>query len=339
MKIFQPNFSHIYIENQAKGYPLTKIALQKFSKCKIIEVEHYKDIFNKVGQDFQIQKSSMKLILAKKTEPFLYPASEMVQEFGSPNVFYNTPILNCLYNCDYCFLQGMYSSGNMVIFVNEDDFMDSIKKKMELLDVLVNPMIVSISYNTDILAMENIIPMASRWIEFAKTQKDLIIEIRTKSALFSLINNINPSKNIILSWTLSPEVVAKEYESTSPPFRSRLLSAKAALKKGWPVRLCFDPVILFDGWYDVYNDFFNEVFNEIDPIKVRDVTAGVFRMNKDFYKRIKRREPSSKLFYDNYEVNNGVVTIDKKKRTDSLSKLKELLTNFMPESKISIWGE
>ena len=78
------------------GFPI-----EKFSKSTIIEINHYKDVFNRPNQDFQIQKSSMKLILAKKTAPFLYPASEMVQEFGSPNVFYNTPILNCLYNCDY----------------------------------------------------------------------------------------------------------------------------------------------------------------------------------------------------------------------------------------------
>ena len=45
-------------------------------------------------------------------------------------------------------------------------------------------MIVAISYNTDIMAMENILPLTARWIKFAKRMKDLIIEIRTKSALF-----------------------------------------------------------------------------------------------------------------------------------------------------------
>ena len=57
--------------------------------------------------------------------------------------------------------------------------------------------------------------------------KDLIIEIRTKSALFSLIQDINPSKNIVLSWTLSPEIVCLKHESNSPPFLSRLNSAKS----------------------------------------------------------------------------------------------------------------
>ena len=102
---FQPNFSHIYVERDAFGFELTDLALSKFPRATVIKIGHYKDVFNRPEQDFQIQKSSMKLILAKKTEPFLYPASDMVQEFDTPNVYYNTPILNCLYNCDYCFLQ------------------------------------------------------------------------------------------------------------------------------------------------------------------------------------------------------------------------------------------
>ena len=166
--MFQPNFSHIYLENGTVGYPLTQFALSKFPKAKVIKIEHYKDVFNRTGQDFQIQKSSMKLILAKKTKPYLYPASDMVQEYGTPNTFYNTPILNCLYNCDYCFLQGMYPSGNLVVFVNEGDFFNSITNKLKKLNDPSEPMIVSISYNTDLMAMENIMPLASRWIEFTR---------------------------------------------------------------------------------------------------------------------------------------------------------------------------
>ena len=110
----------------AFDFELTDLTLSKFPRATVIKIGHYKDVFNRPGQDFQIQKSSMKLILAIKTEPFLYPASDMVQEFDTPNVYYNTPILNCLYNCDYCYLQGMYPSGNVVVFVNENDFMDAI---------------------------------------------------------------------------------------------------------------------------------------------------------------------------------------------------------------------
>ena len=62
MKNLKPNFSHIYIEKDAIGYPLAELALSKFSGSTIVNIDHYKDLFNRKGQNFQLQKKSMKLI-------------------------------------------------------------------------------------------------------------------------------------------------------------------------------------------------------------------------------------------------------------------------------------
>jgi spore photoproduct lyase len=337
VKNLQANFSHIYLEKDAVGYELTDLLLDKYPNSKVIEIGHYKDIFNRKGQDFQSQKSSMNLILAKKKEPFLYPASDMVQEFKTPHTYYNTPILNCLYNCEYCFLQGMYPSGNIVIFVNENDLMNSIKIKLKKLNLSLGPMIVSISYNTDLMAMERIIPMASRWIEFCKEQDNLKIEIRTKSALFSSIKNIRSSKNVILSWTISPEIICNKYESTAPPLNSRVDSIKKAMDAGWPVRLCFDPVILVDDWYKIYTQFFEQIFEVLDHQKLHDITLGVFRMNKDYFNNVRKRETRSDLYYLDYVNEDSTITINKEKREKALACLKDEISKYIPKEKILVW--
>ena len=337
MKFLQNNFSHIYIEKNVEGYPLTDLVMKNFSDRKIIWIDHYKDIFNRVGQDFQSQKTSMNLILAKKTHPFLYPASDMVQEFDTPNVFYNTPVLNCLYNCEYCFLQGMYPSGNLVVFVNEDDLKNAIDMQLnEPLDPL-KPTVVSVSYNTDLLAMENIMPITRSWINYAETKKDLIIEIRTKSALFPAIKDIDAVKNVILSWTLSPHLICDRYENTAPPLKSRLRAVKQALDHGWPVRLCFDPVLLVDNWYEIYTEFFDQIFLEIHKDQLIDVTLGVFRMNKDYYKRIRKRDTRSDLYYSDYAVEGNTVVVNKEERVEALDRLRSHLNNFLPIKKILVW--
>ncbi len=338
MKYLLPNFSHIYIEKDVRDLPLTRIALRRFWKAKIVWINHYKDIFNRLGQDFQLQKSSMKIILAKKREPFLYSASEMIQDYDNPNTFYNTPVINCLYNCDYCYLQGMYDSGNMVIFVNENDFFDAIEKKILNLEDSSKPMILSVSYNTDLLALENILPLVRRWIHFAcKKNGKLIIEVRTKSGLFSSIDDIEPNDNVILSWTLSPQIICDKYESSAPPLKSRLEAIKNAIDKGWCVRICFDPILLIDDWYEIYCEFFDSIFMEIDSKKIKDFTIGVFRMNKDYFKKIKRREPRSEIFYADYQVDNNYISIDKDKREDALSRLKIKLEEKIQNKKILIW--
>ena len=338
MNNFQPNFSHIYVEKGTADYALAQLALSKFPDAQVVEIDHYKDLFNRTRQDFQIQKTSMKLILAKKSEPLLYPASELVQEFGTPNVYYNTPILNCLYNCDYCFLQGMYNSGNMVVFVNEVDFFNSIELELKNLKQPSQPMLVSISYNTDLMAMEKIIPVSSRWIEFVRTKENLIIEIRTKSALFSSLNHLPYTHNVILSWTLTPSKICERYETSAPPLNSRVASIKSAMKAGWKVRLCFDPILFVDEWQQLYQSFFSYIFSEINASELLDVTLGVFRMNKDFFNRIRKREPRSDLFYDQYTFEGGILTVPKKERQAALKLLKNYISKYLPSDQILIWG-
>ena len=337
MKNSLPNFSHLFIEKNAYGYPLTNFALSKFRKATIIDIDHYKDVFNRPGQNFQAQKNSMKLILAKKTEPFLYPVSDMVQEYPDSNVFYNTPILNCLYNCDYCFLQGMYPSGNIVIFVNEDDFMNTIDEKLKHFKKTREMMVVSISYNTDILAMENLLPIAKHWIEYASQKKNLIIEIRTKSSLFTTIKNIPPNNNILLSWTISPQIISQLYEHNAPPLDRRISAIKSAIDKGWKVRLCFDPVIIIKEWREIYTEFFLNIFQDIEPEKLNDVTLGVFRMNKDYFNRIRRRNPKSDIFYTKYSNEDNTVIPEKELRFEVLDSLKKELSNYINPRKILAW--
>ena len=337
MKLLKPNFSHIYIERGAVEYPLSKIARSKFMGSTVIEIDHYKDVFNRRGQDFQLQKRSMKLILAKKTEPLLYEGSSMIQDYNTPNVYYNTPILNCLYNCDYCFLQGMYDSGNLVVFVNENEMMSAIDKKVSNPIDPSKPTVISISYNTDLLAMENILPLSRRWINYVKGKKDTVIEIRTKSALYDAISDIDPTDNVILSWTLSPESICSRYEAAAPPLKRRVNAVKKAITNGWKVRLCFDPIILVDGWFETYSKFFNELFIEIDGHLIRDVTLGVFRMNKDYFNKIRKRDTRSDIYFSEYSIEEGSVIVDSHQRELAMREIKNILTKFIPENKILVW--
>ena len=338
MMSFSPNFSHIYVEKDAYGYHLTDLAISKFQKSSVIEVNHYKDIFNRSKQDFQVQKRAMKLILAKKTDPFIYNSSYMVQEYGTPNTYYNTPLLNCLYNCDYCFLQGMYDSGNMVLFVNEKDFMDAIDQRLLKPKDPANKTVVSISYNTDLLAMENIFPLTRNWINYAKNKKNLIIEIRTKSALFSSIKDMRPNDSIILSWTLSPQIICDKYESSAPPLSNRLKAAKEAIDMGWTVRLCFDPILIIKGWRVHYSELLNMIFKEINGESLRDITFGVFRMNKDYFKRVRKREPDSDIFYRNYKLENNFFTENKINRIYAMDYLKRVASKYISNEKILTWN-
>jgi len=199
------------------------------------------------------------------------------------------------------------------------------------------PTVISISYNTDLLAMENILPLCRSWINYVKGKKDTIIEIRTKSALFNTISDMNPIDNVILSWTLSPESICRQYEAAAPPLKRRVNSVKNALANGWRVRLCFDPIILVHNWFETYSKFFKELFNELDCNQIQDVTLGVFRMNKDYFNRIRKRDTRSDIYFSKYSIEEGAVVVEHKERVEAMNKIQNVLTKFISRDKILIW--
>ena len=102
----------------------------------------------------------------------------------------------------------MYPSANIVVFVNQIDMQDAVKSEIVKREYKDQPLMLSISYNTDLLAFENILPITNDWIQFAKHNSNLNLEIRTKSALYHSIKDIKPSDQILLAWTLSPDTVS-----------------------------------------------------------------------------------------------------------------------------------
>ena len=334
---FLPDFSHIYVESQSIDSDIAEQSFKRFPKAKIIEIEDYKKIFNKNGQDFQIQKLSTKLILAKKQPPFIYPATDIIQDSGFSNFYYCTPILNCIYNCEYCFLQGMYSSANIVVFTNTEEVKDAVKKQILERKYPDEPLLLSLSYNTDILALENILPLTKQWIDFANNTDNLFMEIRTKSGLTSSFNKLKPSEKILFAWTLSPNNVIQKYEHKTPLLERRIMSIQKIVDSGWPVRLSFDPILIYPNWKEDYKQMFERIKETISGDKIFDITIGVFRMSEDFFHRIKKTKPNSDLFYNNYDNFNNVKTVTKDEKAMVRDFALRHLDGYCSRDKINFW--
>lgn len=301
--MYKRHFSHIYLETEAARFPDARSLIKKFSNAVVIEIDDYKRVFNRTRQNFQAQKNSMKLILATKKDRLLYPGSDMSPSFGHAQFYYNTMVLNCIYNCDYCYLQGMYDSANLVVFVNSDDFFSAVESKLQ-----DHPVYLCISYDTDLLAFENVHPLCARWINFASTRPDLTVEIRTKSSNYKAIGHLHAVSNVILAWTLSPQAVTQTYEVQTPPLEQRLRSVESAIADGWRVRLCFDPVLAVKNWSNVYGDFLESLRLRVSWDKVYDVSVGTFRMNGGYLSKIKSARMDSDILYDTMKLEDGTAS-------------------------------
>jgi spore photoproduct lyase len=278
-----------YIEKEVLNKNITQHIIRKF-KPKIIEINHYKDIFNRSHQDFNRQKSKNVLILAEKKEKFLYKGSGFCNGRGYEKFYYSTQILGCVYNCEYCYIGGMYPCGYPVIFVNENDF---IKEAETLSNAYI-----AISYESDLLAFEGIYPFHKKWIELAAKRPDLLIESRTKSANVDKLPD-NPPPNFLLGFSLSP-VEINRFEKKAPSLEKRIKALKLALKKGYNVEIAIDPVIKTENFKEIYKNFIDYLKSEIDISSI-NVEIGAFRMNKDFLKRLRKIHLSEVTWYP-YEI-------------------------------------
>lgn len=293
--------SIIYIEQSLKNNQSAKIIIDKVNPDAVIKINNYKEILNQTNSDWLFNKRYQKIILAKREHEFYYKGAGLTSNMGYTHFYYNTLALNCLYHCEYCYLQGMYNTPHLVLFLNNNDF---IFHTQQLIKKLNSKIYLALSYDTDLPALEKYYPYCQEWIEFANKEKNIDIEIRTKSANIDFIEQSKPSKNVILSFTLSPEYIQKKYEPLTPSLQQRLNAVKKAVEKNCNVMLCFDPVIYFSTYKDVYKEFFQYIFSHIDPKKIYACSIGTFRMNNDFIKRIRKNNHPSDIYYYPYKVHN-----------------------------------
>ncbi len=316
-----PKFSHIYVEKGVKEYPLTHVVLARFPKATLIEIDRYQEVFNRSRQDWREAKSAQKLILAKKEAPFLYRATDVIQG-AHDRFFYTTPILNCIYDCDYCFLQGKFTSPHAVIFVNEEDFFGAASAEL-----VSGPITLSPSYETDLLGFQKIVPWASKWIEYAAKNPSLTLELRSKSASYQSIKQDRIPTNVILSWTISPSEIVQKYEKGTPRVEARLNSAQKALEDGWKVRLCLDPILVTDKWQECYRAFLSDLTKTFPVKDLYDFWVGTFRISSQQLERIKSQRDDSDILYYPFIKEGDVSCYPNTLRNEATSMTKEYLSN------------
>lgn len=328
--VVKNNFSTIYVEEDILEHKNTKQILSYFKDSNVIVIHDYRDVFNRKKQSISIQKQSQNLILAKKKKDYLYEASPVCQSFDNRYFYYSSSIMNCVYDCEYCFLKGMYPSSNIVVFVNLEDFFEECEKTLKQ-----HPVYLCISYDTDMLALEPITHYAKKWSEFAKDKKDLIIEIRTKGTMNQYWKELPVSENVILAFTLSPNYVSKQYEHGTPSLKDRINMINEALNLGYPCRICFDPIILFPNWENEYLEMVKEVKESIDLNLIKDFSIGSFRISKNYLSDMRKQYPNSAVIQYPYVCEDGFYQLPNALREEAENLVLEELREY--KDKIFRW--
>lgn len=331
---YNPSFSHIYVEKEAKQYAKTREILAKFPQAQVIEIENYQDVFHASGQDFSFQKQSQKLILAVKHENFLYPGAKVCEAFEHKHFYYSNSILNCIYDCHYCYLQGVHRSANIVIFVNIEDFFQAVEEKL----LQTKELYLCISYDTDLLALEGITSFVEQWYDFSLKHPSLSIELRTKSAKRYFLEKKVVNPQFIFAWTLSPSTIVAEEEKNTPSLEQRLLAIRTWQKKGFSIRLCFDPLLWQENFVEEQKTFLKHCFSLVNAEQVLDVSVGTFRVSKDYLKKMRKQKNTSLLLNYPFVCKQGVYSYPTEIQEQMFDSFQNILKHYVSENKIFIGG-
>jgi len=337
-----PSFSHIYVEEELLGGEEVLAILKKFPKAKCIPIRHYKDLFNRRKQNRALQEKSRKLILSKKEGQRIYPGAPVCQSFSESTFYYASLLMNCPFHCEYCYLQGMYPSANLVLFLNLEDYFSDCQRLIKEKGSLY----LCISYDTDLLALEELYPFVERFARFLEEEPDLRIEVRTKAGGESLFRRLlkmqlseDAKKRLIFAFTLSPEKIVSEAEHGTAGPKGRLRAIKMAMEEGFTLRLCFDPMLYHANWESLYTALLEKVFREIPMEKLYDVSVGSFRISESYLKSMTKSCGDSPYTSFPYENTDGYYHYPKELLLKMEGFLEQRLLEKLPKEKIFRWTE
>ena len=322
-------FTHIYVEERAYEYPLTGKILAKLPDAHVIKIRHYKDVFDRKRQNAPAQKEHQALIIAVRDGNRIFKGAPVCQSFGQKNFYYASSMMNCPFDCEYCYLKGMYPSSNMVVFVNLEDYRSDVEEKLK-----EGPMYVCASYDTDLIAMSGLTGHADFWKEMALAEDDLLVELRTKAAV-QVTDNIS---NIIYAFTVSPREVVDRFERSTSPVNARISAAAKTIANGAKVRLCFDPVIKIPEWKEAYKKLIDECAEQIDFDRLTDVSVGTFRISADYLGKMRKAYPDSEIAWYPYAVKDGVAQYEPDADRQMQEYVCALLEKHIGREKIFTWN-
>ena len=306
----------LYIEQAIATHPRVREIGSRFPNANQVMCERYGAVFNRKSQNFRLQKKNPSLILAHKFDNHVLTTPEGYG-IGGRNNYYFSHMLNCIYDCRYCFLQGMYRSAHYVLFVNYNDFFSAMDAKLVAHDG--EDVWFFSGYDCDSLALDPLTGFAEHLLSYLETRPHAMVELRTKSTQIRALLGQAPLSNVIVAFSLPPEPAAVALEHKTPSVAKRINAMTQLAQNGWRLGLRFDVLLDDVRFEDHYQALFRDIFDRIDPACIHSITIGPFRMPAPFFSNVVRLYPDEPLLAGSFAHREGLITYPQEREAAMLA--------------------
>ena len=319
--------SRVYIESEIREHPRAQKLLQRLKNLPVIEIEHYGEVFNPRAQNFRLQKKNPAIIIARKNKGQVLAAPDGYGLGGAHN-YYFSHMLNCIYDCRYCFLQGMYQSAHQLLFINYEDFGEQMQRVAA--SHQGEPVWFYSGYDCDSLANEPMTRFTDYFIPLVASIDNAWMELRTKSTQVRTMLKMPPCERVITAFSFSDQVSHSKLEHGVPSIARRVDAMRRLIDAGWAIGLRFDPVVYHRDYQQAFVSLLEQIFATIDPGSLHSVSLGSFRLTRDHFRRVSRLYPEEPLFAQKMDLNNGIISYPLEREREMIEFCETQLMQHIP---------
>ena len=271
--MFRPTY--IYYEEKVKDYELGKQLLEKYKDVPKKIIDNHNNIEElRTKQNSEFPKLKQLLILGtRKTHK--YVENHKVSDYLVP---YTSS--GCTAMCLYCYLVCNYNKCSYLrLFVNREEMLDKIIKTANKSE---KDLTFEIGSNSD-LVLENTITGNLEWTieEFGKNNKGFIT-FPTKFAFVDPLLNLNHNNRTIIRMSANPQEIISKVEFGTSKLNDRIEATNKLKKAGYKLGILIAPVIMVDGWKDLYKNLIEELEQKLSDEVKKDVFFEIIFMTYSY---------------------------------------------------------
>ncbi|MBX7149001.1 radical SAM protein [bacterium] len=314
----------IIVDREVLNAPLTQRVLAKYPQITPV-----------VADDLSPYKKPIPFTEAKKKLLLTSYKGDAVKNcqgaggYVCCNYFTVSFVSNCPMECSYCILQD-YLANNPIItlYANTQDIFDSIEKHIS-----THPnktFRIGTGELADSLALDDVTELTKELVPFVARQKNLILELKTKSNRIANLLNMDHQGKTVISWSINPQTFIDQEEFKTAPLLERFKAARAVMDKGYKVGFHMDPLLNFNNWETEYKNLVALIAQNFKPHELAWISLGSLRYTPGLKKAIQTRFPKSQLLYGElFPSPDGKIRYLKSIREDMYATVKGYIDEYL----------
>jgi spore photoproduct lyase len=191
----------------------------------------------------------------------------------------------CPFRCAYCFLQTTaffrFNKAALMglVYSNWQEMIEEVKEWL----AAPTPRMLIVGELQDGLAFDSAYaavtgkPLSHHLIPLFAAQNKHRLIFLTKSTLIKHALNLEPTPQVVFSWSVNSEYVGRRWEQGAPLPSRRFAAASKLQEAGWPIRFRLDPMIPYHDSEDTWTRGYAETIERINGLAPEMVTIGALR--------------------------------------------------------------